>query len=106
MKCEISGLVGCFFLAGSVALAAPAAGPLRVHPNNPRYFTDDGRRAVLVTGAHTWNNLVDMGRKDPPEPFNFAGYLAALERDGHNFIRLWAWDSVTWDTRANERLEI
>ncbi|HXG12896.1 MAG TPA: DUF6298 domain-containing protein [Gemmataceae bacterium] len=87
-----------------------AAGPLRVHPTNPRYFTDgtknpDGSlRAVYLTGSHTWDNLVDMGRDDPPAPFDFDAYLDFLERHGHNFIRLWTWDSVTWDTRANGRL--
>ena len=46
---------------------APARGPLRVHPDNPRYFTDGSGRAVYLTGSHTWNNLVDMGRNVPPE---------------------------------------
>src|SRR5687768_6788382 len=78
----------CFTL-----VAAPAAGPLRRHPENPRYFTDGTRledgslRAVYLTGAHTWNNLVDMGRSDPPEAFDFDAYLAFLERHHHNFIR-------------------
>lgn len=90
--------------------AASATGPLRVHPDNPRYFTDgakqpDGKpRAVLLTGAHTWNNLVDMGRSDPPEAFDFEAYLNFLKKHHHNFIRLWAWDSTTWDTRANGAL--
>ncbi|MCI0458703.1 MAG: DUF6298 domain-containing protein [Gemmataceae bacterium] len=85
-------------------------GPLRVHPTNPRYFTDgvktpDGSlRAIYLTGAHTWNNLVDMGRSDPPERFDFEAYLDFLKRYGHNFIRLWTWDSVTWNTRANGAL--
>ena len=45
-------------------LAAPASGPLRVHPTNTRYFTDgtkysDGSlKAVYLTGSHTWGNLV------------------------------------------------
>jgi hypothetical protein len=88
----------------------PAAGPLRVHPHNPRYFTDgttttDGSpRAVYLTGSHTWNNLVDMGRGDPPERFDFDAYLDFLERRGHNFIRLWTWDSTSWDARANGAL--
>jgi hypothetical protein len=87
--------------------AAPAAGPLRVHPTNPRYFTDgtknaDGSpKAVYLTGAHTWDNLVDMGKFDPPAPFDFKAYLDFLDKHSHNFIRLWTWDSVTWDTRAN-----
>jgi hypothetical protein len=81
-----------------------ASGPLRVHAENPRYFSDASGRAVLLTGSHMWNNLVDMGRSDPPESFDFAGYLDFLERYGHNFVRLWTWDSTTWDTRANRGL--
>jgi hypothetical protein len=45
-----------------------------------------------------------MGRGDPPGPFDFDAYLDLLGRHGHNFIRLWAWDSTTWDTRANGAL--
>jgi hypothetical protein len=82
----------------------PAGGPLRVCARNARYFCDASGRAVLLVGAHTWNNLVDMGRSDPPEAFDFDAYLDFLDRYGHNFIRLWAWDSTTWDTRANGRL--
>jgi len=84
--------------------ATPASGPLRVSPENPRYFCDPNGREVLLVGSHTWNSLVDMGRSDPPEAFDFDAYLDFLERYGHNFIRLWAWDSTTWDTRANGRL--
>jgi hypothetical protein len=86
-----------------------AAGPLRVHPTNPRYFTDGSRspdgslRTVYLTGAHTWNNLVDMWRGEKAVRFDFDAYLDFLERHGNNFIRLWTWDSVTWDTRANGR---
>jgi hypothetical protein len=87
-----------------------AKGPLRIHPDNPRYFTDgttmaDGLlKAVYLTGAHTWNNLVDMGRSDPPGKFDYQGYLNFLVKHDHNFIRLWAWDSTAWDTRSNRNL--
>jgi hypothetical protein len=81
-----------------------ATGPLKVHPANPRYFADASGKAILLTGSHTWPSLVDMGKSDPPEPFDFKAYLDLLEKNGHNFIRLWAWDSVTWDTRANRSL--
>ena len=80
------------------------ATPLAVHPLNPHYFADGSGKAVLLTGSHTWNSLVDMGRSDPPEAFDFGGYLDFLERFGHNFIRLWTWDSFAWDTRANGKL--
>ena len=77
----------------------PATGPLRVSTKNPRYFCDASGREVVLVGSHTWNSLVDMGRSDPPEAFDFEAYLDFLSRYGHNFIRLWAWDSTTWDTR-------
>jgi len=102
--------LGTLLALAVMAQAGPARGPLRVHPENPRYFTDgtkgpDGSwRAVYLTGAHTWNNLVDMGRSDPPEEFDYAAYLNFLDRHHHNFIRLWAWDSTTWDSRANREL--
>jgi hypothetical protein len=75
-----------------------AAGPLRVHPTNPRYFTDGTKmsngslRAVYLTGSHTWGNLCDY-RKDWPA-FDFTGYLDFLERCHHNFIRLWSGDGI------------
>jgi hypothetical protein len=102
------------FLAAGIAVAAlflstlfaatPISGPLRASPANPRYFADATGKLVYLTGAHTWNSLVDMGRQDPPEKFDFNAYLDSLQRHHHNFIRLWAWDSTTWDTRANRLL--
>jgi len=83
------------------AARSPAGGPLRVHPENRRYFTDGSGKAVYLTGSHTWANLVDMGAADPPERFDFEAYLDFLERYDHNFIRLWTWESTTWDTRSN-----
>ena len=92
------------FCQETKAAPKPARGPLRVHPENPRYFADADGQAVLLVGSHTWNNLIDMGPGTPPPAFDYSAYLDFLERHGHNFIRLWAWDSVTWDSRANGRL--
>jgi hypothetical protein len=97
-------------LSSLVVGAASAPGPLRVLPTNPRYFTDgtknaDGSlKAVYLTGSHTWNNFIDMDKADPPAPFDFGAYLDFLQRYGHNFIRLWTWDSVVWDSRANGKI--
>jgi hypothetical protein len=91
----------------SPALAQPpakrAAGPLRVHPTNSRYFTDgtkdpDGSlKAVYLTGSHTWNSLQDGAfftaeAADPPPAFDFGGYLDFLQRHNHNFVRLWRFE--------------
>ena len=74
----------------------PASGPLRVHPDNPRYFTDGSGKAVYLTGSHTWSNLSDMGSADPPPSFDFDAYLDFLDHLNHNFIRLWTWESPRW----------
>jgi len=68
---------------------ANAPGPLRVHPSNPRYFTDGNGRAIYLTGSHNWANFQDSGHVDPPPAFNFSEYLAFLRSVDHNFIRLW-----------------
>jgi len=81
------------------AAAEAAKGPLRVHPQNPRYFTDgtkgpDGSlRAIYLTGSHHWDNLQD-GYNPEVTPFDFDRYLDLLEKHHHNFIRLWAWEHV------------
>ena len=67
-------------------------GPLTVSKRNPRYFADPSGRVVYLTGAHTWNNLVDMDSRNPPHPFNFDAYLDFLKAHNHNFTRLWAWE--------------
>jgi hypothetical protein len=66
-------------------------GPLRVSPVNPRYFTDERGRAIYLTGAHTWANLVDIGLAGDP-PFDYAKYLDFMTERGHNFMRMWTWD--------------
>ncbi|MBM4089937.1 MAG: hypothetical protein FJ276_11015 [Planctomycetes bacterium] len=76
---------------------AATAGPLRGHPQNGRYFADAAGRAVYLTGAHTWNNLSDVGSGDPPTPFDFSQYLDLLMQHHHNFIRLWRWELTRWD---------
>ena len=85
----------------SDARRSSASGPLVVHSQNPRYFADRSGQAVYLTGSHMWNNLVDMGPSDPPPAFDYSAYLDFLERLDHNFIRLWTWELVSWDTRAN-----
>ena len=99
-------------VAGALLASLPSrAAPLWPHPTNPRYFTDgapapDGApRVIYLTGAHTWDSLVDMVDERAPRKFDFDRYLDFLERHHHNFIRLWAWDSATWDTRANGESE-
>ncbi|NQT74838.1 MAG: hypothetical protein HQ553_19030 [Chloroflexi bacterium] len=66
--------------------------PLKVHPDNPRYFSDSSGDIVYLTGSHTWANLVDIAPDDPPTVFDFIEYLDFLKDRNHNFIRLWTWE--------------
>ena len=84
----------------------PARGPLRVCPANPRYFTDGSGRALYLTGAHTWPNVVDIGPSDPPPRFDFDGFLDFQQRHGHNFIRLWTWECIQWNTAGNDQKQL
>ena len=82
-------------------------GPLAVHPKNPRYFQNTATgKVVYLTGSHTWANLVDIGPKDPPPRFDFAACLDFMQRLNHNFIRMWTWEPVTWNTKANRESRI
>ncbi len=104
-----AGTVSAAPAGRKVATVEPARGPLRVHPANPRYFTDgvklaDGSlKAVYLTGSHTWNNFVDMEPEGSPDRFDFKAYLDFLERHNHNFIRLWAWDLTTFDRMSSQQ---
>jgi hypothetical protein len=90
--------------AGTERTALAPMGPLRVHPTNPRYFADPRGRAVYLTGSHNWNSFQDRGPSVPPPTFNFEAYLDVLERQNHNFIRLWVWEHAQWAPWTADRV--
>ncbi len=81
----------------------PTSNTLRLHSENPRYFTSDGKRALYLAGSHTWANFQDIGFAGDA-PFDFAGYVAELTERGHNFVRLWSWEHAAWATWNPEKL--
>jgi hypothetical protein len=99
------------FLAALVLVTACASlkaqddrkmGPLTVCPQNPRYFQNTATKEVVyLAGSHTWANLVDIGPSDPPPQFDFDKYIDWMAKLNHNFMRMWTWELVTWDTKAN-----
>lgn len=58
-----------------------AAGPLRMHPSNPRYFTDGSGRAVYLTGSICVSLIRDRLR-------NLWVVLADQRRFGWTFVQL------------------
>lgn len=87
-------MLAALALLSGVSLSVEAQdrmGPLSVHPDNPRYFRHAATgRAVLLTGSHTWDSLLDIGKSNPPKPFDYDAYLKWLQSYGHNFFRLWS----------------
>ena len=78
------------------------SGPLYVHPDNPRYFTDGSGRAILLAGSHFWLNLQDGVRPDPPQAFDYLGWLDFLDSYNHNFFRLWVWEQARWAVESSD----
>jgi hypothetical protein len=66
--------------------------PLHLNPANPRYFIDNSGKAVYLTGSHTWSNFQDSYITDLSSDFDYNAYLNYLEKNNHNFIRLWVWE--------------
>lgn len=76
--------------AGSRALAALAFGvsflaaePLRLHPENPRYFLYRGQPTILITSAEHYGAVLNLD-------FDGAKYLDALAQAGLNYTRIFA----------------
>ena len=86
----------CAFLAVSAATGAegaPAKGPLRVHPNNPRYFTDETGKAIYLTGIQ----YEDALREDAaavPTAVEYRTFLNTVAEYNLNFVRLWRWSEL------------
>lgn len=71
----------CFFVTAALAFGAGANLPIRLDPGNPHYFNYAGKTIVLVTSGEHYGSVIN------PD-FDFKKYLAALQRDGLNYTRL------------------
>jgi hypothetical protein len=83
----------------ALAWAAPdvsAAGPLRPHPQNPCWLTDGDGKAIFLAGSHTWATIQERGVEGETPDFDYSGYLDFMQRQGHNFLRLWTWEHAAW----------
>lgn len=78
---------------GSVdAAGAATAGPLTHSPGDAHFSDNQGNR-VYLTGSHTWDSLQDYGDSRPD--FDYELFLDQKVDNGHNFIRLWVWESTS-----------
>src|SRR5215510_10778964 len=96
------------------ATRAPALGPLRVHPTNPRYFTDgttnaDGSFKAIYLGGHeifadlqdnAFNKEWSKDMSHPEDPaakarlLDWDRYLDWIEKLQFNYLRNW----IIWST--------
>src|SRR5262245_26577635 len=90
------------FLSASTAAAAP----LKVLSSNPRYFTDGSGRAIYLTGSHVHESVQDIDSFYPPAPYDYAAYLDRITRLGHNFVRMWSWESAEQRNPSNGNLAV
>ncbi len=74
-----------------LAQSASADGVLRVHPTNPRYFTDNSGKAVYLAGVDNFRALQDWNRFGVGT-LNFGSLLDYLQSNQHNYLRLWSWE--------------
>lgn len=74
------------------------AGLLRVHRDNPRYFTDDSGKAIYLAGWNIWSNNQDgfgSGWEHGwGDSFDFNACLDDHVANNLNYIRLWLYETA------------
>jgi hypothetical protein len=71
-----------------------STGILRVHPNNPRYFTDDSGKAIYLGGHQVFvdlqDNTFDIGLTyNNQEKLDFSRHMEFMNARNLNYIRNW-----------------
>lgn len=96
-----TGFILLAFLVMGQLKAQSIDGPLRIHPENGRYFTDGSGRAIYLTGSHTWESFQEISMPGDTSAFDWQGYLKMMHNNHHNFSRLWTWEQAkkgSWTT--------
>ena len=57
------------------------AQPIRLYPDNPRWFEWHGKATILITSAEHYGAVLNLD-------FDFRRYLEALQNDGMNYTRI------------------
>ena len=88
------------------AVGENARGPLRVHPANPRYFTDGSGQAIYLAGWNVWSNLQDgfgsAWEHGWGNRFDFDACLEDHVKHHLNYIRLWLYETAQVTFPAGE----
>lgn len=90
----------------------PGHGPVRIDPQNWRYFTDESGEAIVFTGSHTWMRKREEGHWVAYgwDLKKFNKYMDFLQYWNLNYIRLWMWeqegDINIWQKTAEGRFDL
>ena len=88
----------------------PAAGPLRVSRENPRYFSDASGKIIYLAGSQsggwdvqddTFSGYVAIGAR---VSFDFRKYLKYAEGHKQNLIRLWVVENTLFDKGPQDQI--
>lgn len=69
-----------FYFLITAAIVA-LADPIRLHPENPRYFVYKGNPLALITSAEHYGALINLD-------FDYKTYLDTLQKEGMNYTRI------------------
>ena len=77
------------------------ASPLKIHPENPRYFQDSTGRALYFAGSSTWFVLQENGHKaDKKRIIEFLNWLKSW---GHNYTRVWSFFFYMYNNKGPQK---
>jgi hypothetical protein len=76
-------LVIAAFTGGQAAHPSPAAEPIRLHPDNPRYFLWRQKPAILITAGEHYGAVLNLD-------FDYARYLDELKAHRFNLTRIFS----------------
>ena len=99
--------MGAILIALVLSESVLAAGSLRVHPKNPRYFTDDSGQAIYLAGHQSFVDLQDNSFnkafiRGKQRTLNWDAYLDFLSEHHFNYLRNW----IIWSTGSGSMAPI
>jgi len=99
--------VATYLVAVSLSEPVLATGPLRVHPKNPRYFTDASGQAIYLAGHQSFVDLQDNSFnkefiRGGQRRLDWAAYLDFLSEHRFNYLRSW----IIWSTGSGSMASV
>jgi hypothetical protein len=76
-------VASCWTAVIALSAFVQAAEPIRLHPDNPRWFQWRGKALALITSAEHYGAVLNLD-------FDYRRYLDTLQRDGLNYTRIFA----------------